>query len=147
MNLQCPKCQSENTQKLSLAVEGGTFNTSGKTLGVGVGGAGVGAFGGASKGKSVSKTAEKYAEPEKLPAILGPLGIMLLAGLVSIFVGGSAITVGLWLAGVTMVLSFIHNFFVFPKEHAAWDAKYICQRCAHVFELGGDEADEEADHA
>ena len=133
MNLQCPKCQSESTQKLSLAVEGGTFNSTGQTIGVGVSNSGVGAFGGASKGKSVSKTAEKYAEPEKLPTIQGPLAIMVAAGVCSLFFGSSAITVGLWIAGIAMVLCFLNNVFSFPKEHAVWDAKYICQRCAHVF--------------
>ena len=139
MNLQCPKCESESTQKLSLAVEGGTFNTSGKTIGVGVGGSGVGAFGGASKEKSVSKTAEKYAEPEKLPTIQGPLAIMLVAGVCSLFLGSGAITVGLWIAVAAMVMCFLNNVFSFPKQHAAWDAKYICQRCAHVFTQGSDE--------
>lgn len=141
MNLQCPQCQSEGTQKLSLAVEGGTFSTSGQTIGVGVAGQGVGAFGASSKGKSVSKTAVKYAEPEKLPTVQGPLAIMVVAGVASLFFGSSAITVGLWIAGAAMVLCFLNNVFSYPKEHAAWDAKYICMRCAHVFDPAADSED------
>jgi hypothetical protein len=72
---------------------------------------------------------------------------MVVAGIVSIFVGGSAITVGLWVAGVSMILSFVYNFFAFPKEHAAWDAKYICQRCAHVFTPGDKTAIEEVEES
>lgn len=133
MNLQCQQCQSDSTQKLSLAVEAGTFKTTGQTIGVGIGGSGAGVFGGSSKGKSVSKTAEKYAEPEKAPAIQGPLAIMVVAGVISIFAGSAAITVGLWVAGIAMVFCLWHNFSRFPAEHAAWDAKYMCLRCGHVF--------------
>lgn len=123
MNLQCPQCQSDHTQKLSLAVEGGTFSSTGQTLGVGVSGSGAGAFGATSKGKSVSKTAEKHAEPEKLPAIRGPLAIMLLAGLASLFFGSGAITVGLWIAGCSMVFCLLYNMFIYRGEHREWDAE------------------------
>lgn len=133
MNLQCQQCQSDSTQKLSLAVDAGTFRTTGQTIGVGASGSGVGVFGGSSKGKSVSKTAEKYAEPDKAPTIQGPLAIMVVAGVVSIFAGSGAITVGLWVAGIAMAFCLWYNFSSFPAEHAAWDAKYMCLRCGHVF--------------
>ncbi len=32
MDLTCPKCRSDNTQKLSLAVEGGTIKSTGMTI-------------------------------------------------------------------------------------------------------------------
>lgn len=94
LQLECPKCGSENTQKLSLAVEGGTVSSRATTLGLGTTGRGGGLVAGSTNGSSKSHLAQKYSAPEKVPAIRGFIAIMICAGVVALFVGTIAIHIG-----------------------------------------------------
>jgi hypothetical protein len=134
MDLSCPQCKSDNTQKLSLLVEGGTSKISTTTFGVG-GAAGHMAVGGAStKGVSVSKLAEKQAAPTKVPVISGSLAILFVAWLISVFAGPTAMTIGYVLVAAVVVFGWRYNWTKYPSEYAEWDKKFICMRCSNVFE-------------
>jgi hypothetical protein len=133
LKLVCPNCGSDNTQKLSLAVEGGTFKSGGTTFGLGGAGRSAGVFAASSKGSSTSKLAEKHAAPEKLPVIGGFFAIMVVAVVAAVFVGGAAIQWGFWVGIAASILSFINNVKNYPKEFVIWDAKYLCLRCSEVY--------------
>lgn len=133
MKLECPKCGSENTQKLSLAVEAGTFSSNSFSFGIGGAGTSMGVLGASTSGASTSKMAQKFAAPEKMPVIGGFLAIMLLAAIAAFFFGGIAITVGFWIGVVAAILALAYNLTSFPREFAEWNAKFLCLRCAEVF--------------
>lgn len=133
MILACPKCSSDNTQKLSLAVEGGTFSNSGVTVGVGAARGGAGLMAASTKGSSTSKLAQKHEAPEKVPVIRGGLSIIVIGWIVSLFAGSWASAVGCLIAAMLAVLGWKYNFKDFPRELAEWNAKYLCLRCSEVF--------------
>lgn len=132
--LTCPKCRSDNTQKLSLAVEGGTFSNRAITIGAGVANAGAGLGAGSTKGTSTSKLAQRHEAPQKIPVIRGGLSILIVAWVVALLAGPWAMTLGYLIAAVAAVWGWIYNFRFYPKEMAAWDAQYLCLRCSEVFE-------------
>lgn len=133
MDLSCPQCKSDQTQKLSLLVEGGTSKTSTTTFGVAGAGGHIGVGGASSSGVSVSKLAEKYAAPAKHPVIRISVAILFLAWLASFFAGAIAMTIGYILIVVVAVLGWRYNWTKFAGEYAEWDSKFICLRCSNVF--------------
>jgi hypothetical protein len=133
MDLTCPNCRSDNTQKLSLAVEGGTFTSRGTTVGVGATGKGAGIMAASTKGASTSQLAEKHAAPEKLHPIGAGIGIVIIAWIVSLFAGETAFTIGCFIAGIAAVWGFKYNLKDYPRELAEWNQKFLCLRCSHVF--------------
>lgn len=133
MNLNCPNCGNENTQKLSLAVASGTFSNRSVSMGAGFTGSGVGVGGGASRGTSTSKFAEQYAEPQKMQPIKMFIAVLILAGFAALFVGSIAITIGFWVGILASLLSIYNNVKVYPREHAEWNSKFLCHRCSMVF--------------
>lgn len=139
LELQCTKCGSDNTQKLSLAVEGGTFSGSSFSIGAGGSRNGGGMFGASTTGSSKSHLAEKYAAPEKLPVIGAFFLVMLFAAIAAIFVGYAAIEIGVILATLLALRSFRKNQKYYPTALAEWQARYICLRCSEVFTPGLDQ--------
>lgn len=133
MEFNCPSCGSESTQKLSLAVAGGTFSNQSVSMGAGLTGTGVGVGGVTTKGTSTSKFAEKNAEPEKLPPIRTFIAVLIFSGFVALFVGGAALQVGFWLGLLAVAFCIYNNVKLFPREHAEWDSKFLCQRCSTIF--------------
>jgi hypothetical protein len=94
------------------------------------------AVGGAStSGVSVSKLAEKHAAPEKVPVIRGSIAILVVAWLVSLFAGPTAMTVAYVLVAAVVVFGWRYNWTKHPAEYAEWDRKYICMRCSNIFEV------------
>ena len=135
MQLSCPLCKSDHTQKLSLLVEGGTSKTSTTTFGVGGVGGNLAAGGALSSGVSISKLAEKYKAPEKTPVIRLSLAILFFAWLISLFAGATAMTIGYLLVVVVAVSGWRYNWTKFGGQFAKWDAKFICLRCSNVSEV------------
>jgi len=133
LKLACPKCGSDNTQKLSLAVEGGTFKNDGTTFGVGGVGRSAGVFAAASQGSSTSKLAQKHAAPEKMPPIQMFFAIMICSVIAALFFGAAAVVWGFWIGIGVSILCIVNNVKSYPKEFAAWDAKYLCLRCSEVY--------------
>lgn len=141
MDLACPKCRSDNTQKLSLAVEGGTFSSKATTLGVGASGGGAGLMAASTNGSSTSQLAQKHAAPTKAPAISGGVGIVVVAWIASLFIGNWVFAVGCLLAAACAIWGWKYNFKDYPRELAEWNAKYLCMRCSDLFTPGAGPAE------
>tara|TARA_B100000378_G_C18051250_1_gene413275 strand:+ start:1288 stop:1746 length:459 start_codon:yes stop_codon:yes gene_type:complete len=133
LQLQCPKCGSDNTQKLSLAVEGGTVTNRATMLGMGTTGRGGALLAGSSSGSSQSQLAQKHAAPTKVPAVRGFIAIMIVAGVAALLFGAVAIHIGFVIGVFAAVRGIIYNVKRYPGILASWDAKYICLRCSDVF--------------
>lgn len=133
MDLVCPKCRSDNTQKLSLAVEGGTFSSKATTVGIGAARGGAGLMAASTSGASTSKLAQKYAAPEKTPAISAGLVIAFISWIISLFTGHWVFVWGCGFAAVCAIWGLKYNFKDYPRELSEWNAKYLCLRCSDVF--------------
>lgn len=138
MDLTCPNCRSDNTQKLSLAVEGGTFASRGITIGVGATGNGAGLMAASTKAASTSQLAEKNAAPTKIPAIGAGLGIIAISWIISLFAGDGAFSIGCIIAVIALLWSWKYNLVNYPRELADWNAKFLCLRCSEVFTPSSD---------
>lgn len=147
MDLACPNCRSDNTQKLSLAVEGGTFSSNATTVGVGATGGGAGLMAASTSGSSTSMLAQKHAAPEKWPVISGGIGIIAVSWIASLFLGNWAFLSGCGLAAILAIFGWKYNFKDYRRELAEWNAKYLCMRCSGVFTPGGGPADADAEIA
>ncbi len=135
--MNCPSCQSENTQRLQTAYEYGTQDISTQSttggIGLGRGGIGIGAAKTKTKGQSQSITAQKAAPPAKKP-YKWPL-IILAFGL---FAMGQkdGIPFGLLIsvtAGWFIYSRFTHNSQVWPGLYAEWEKGWMCHKCGNIF--------------
>lgn len=90
-------------------------------------------FGASTSGSSKSHLAERYAAPEKLPVIGAFFLVMLFAVIAAIFVGSTAIEIGVILGTLLALRSYRRNQKYFPTALAEWQARYICLRCSEVF--------------
>jgi len=146
LNLNCPSCASDNTQRLSVIYEHGMsdVNTSSNTagLGIGRGGLGVGLAKTKTKGTSQTAMSQKASPPPKKP-FLKPLGLIFVAYLVLIiFAGNSKIFGGLvgllWLGGSTAWIAFAikYNTKEWPQLKSTWDDSFLCNRCNQMFHVG-----------
>lgn len=136
LDLSCPRCGSENTQKLSLAVQAGTSTVT--TASALVGGS-SGHFGqglAITGGTSASQLAKEYAEPRRKMVFLPILLALPAAAFLALFH---------WFIGLVILMPFLlkgwvnfsYNRMVQPQRHAEWNAKFICLRCANVFQPEG----------
>lgn len=129
MSYQCPQCQSENIQRVSLAVSQGTKATTFFGIGASAGGIGAGSGGGISQ----TMQAQNLTPPSAKKVIWWLLGLLLflpaalhqmpIPMFVSLVCGGGVIR------------AVIYNKREFPKEFADWKQLWVCQRCANVFKL------------
>jgi len=132
MSLNCPKCNSENTQKLSITYQGGISNNQSEIVGLGVG-RGIGGGVATATGTSITDLAQRYAPPAKKSLSLTHVGLILFVGLILSgffsfsFLIAIAIVIGIYISNAK------HNSEVFPAEFAEWDGKFLCLRCENVF--------------
>lgn len=159
MELNCPKCKSENTQKITAIVDSGTTHSRGKTTSVGVGSVGgrmaVGSSTGTTNTTHKTALAQKFPTPSKRPEgyivkfvfgtlLVGSLGYFLLTSITNTHGGLFSIILGLIAYGVTgkFLLQFLknksdankaYNETVYPQEQRAWDNGFYCHRCENVF--------------
>lgn len=145
MELNCPSCHSENTQKLSAVYESGLSNIAAQTHGVGIGlgrrGLSVGAGAASTSGTSQTVVSQRAAPPQKkgfLKPLLKILGVSVVAALVvsSLHIPFLGIVVDLaWFAGsgawVYHALRYNATTWVMLTEE--WQKSFLCHRCNHVF--------------
>ncbi|WP_410498126.1 hypothetical protein [Chitinibacter sp. S2-10] len=130
----CPKCQCENTQKLSIIHSHGTSNIETTTAGAGLGGGGL--AGGAAKtsGTSQSNLAKKYEPPQK-QSLFALIVTCTVIGFIASFFWGpllyAFVALGIYLA----YLAYKENKNEFPIKYAKWNASFLCMRCENVFEV------------
>ncbi len=142
-NLSCPKCQSENTQKLSGIVASGTSQS--QSVSVGSFGGTVG--GAASFGTTSSTTntttqsvlAKKLAAPRKKATILLLIGfgflILLAWGMFGKYLG-TLVAAGLGYWGyLKYQKNCLYNADVFPRLLDDWNNSFYCHRCENVFRI------------
>jgi len=141
----CKKCNSENTQKLSLIYENGTNNisTNSKTTGVGFGrgGIGIGSASTNTSGKSQSILAQKLSPPKKNSYLLAGFVMILGAvfsfnlfelsiknsffGLIGIFILAFGIKI--------FRVNYKYNTNTFPKKYLEWTKTWHCNKCGNLY--------------
>lgn len=158
MDLSCPKCKSDSTQKITAIVDNGTTHSTGRSSSVGIAttGRGFGVGSAVTTSSSVSKTAlaTKFARPKPKPKvypIAGTIFLMLLVGWIpssvvaSILGGGTfAGLIGFLTFGGTSYLLFKflakkalaikeYNTNLYPRLLHDWENGFFCHRCEAVF--------------
>lgn len=146
--MKCPKCESENTQRLEVTFNSGTQNisTSSNSTGIGIGSGGrIGVGLGRTKtsGQSQSILAQQVAPPAKKSLKWSAIGIAI--GLVSALPSLSAGTVSAFLSGVVIltIWSGISGYFFYsrfqfnskewPGLHQRWSESWICHKCGGIY--------------
>jgi len=153
MELRCPKCNSTDLKKVSLAYEEGSFRDEAQTriraAVVGGGGADL-IVGRASTRASHQSTLSKRLTPpvkwsyRKL--MFWSVLVFLCGGWLVFYVntitknastvGSPALTAYGAIAAVifALILGLVvrHNLSVYPKRFAEWDRSFVCQRCGTV---------------
>lgn len=136
--MKCPKCESENTQRLEVVYHGGTqdINTTSMTVG-GAHGVAFGIGGAATKtsGQSQSILAQRAAPPSK-KSYKWALLIMLI-GFVSMAPGTAvAVITGLLIMAAGGYLGknvFQFNSNQFPTLFQEWLDSWLCNKCGTVY--------------
>jgi hypothetical protein len=144
MDYCCPKCKSENIQRLSVIYEGGlsVINMESRGSGVGYAGAGAGVAAGVSRTTGTSQTtASQRAAPPTRKTYVKPILAILVVGWISSapFTGFAGDLVGAltWIAvGGWGFYVFQYNSKRWPPLKAVWDSSFLCSRCHEVFVLG-----------
>lgn len=140
----CKKCNSENTQKLSLIYENGTnsISTNSKTVGVGVGtGFVIGRASTETSGKSQSILAEKVSPPKKnsylLASFIIVVGLIFLANVnetnIKDYIFG---LIGILLLGFGIKIirvTYRYNSNSFPKKYLEWTKSWHYNKCGNIY--------------
>ncbi len=153
MDLCCPKCNSTDLKKVSLAHEEGLFGSEGRTRlrAVAVSGGGPDLVVGraTTRGTEQSALSKKLTPPVKwsyLKVIGWSVLVFLCAGWLVFYVNTvttNATTVisapltafGLISGAVFVLLLFVvwkHNHSNYQTQYAQWDKSFICERCGTV---------------
>ncbi len=136
--MNCPKCNSENVQRLSVIYQSGThkINTSSTTVGGGYfSGPGIGIGSTATSGKQQSIIAKKAAPPSKrsyLPLLLLVPGFLIFR----YSDGGLNALIGfiLMLASVAWVyFAYRYNSGEWREKQSIWEASWHCNRCGEIY--------------
>lgn len=150
MSLNCPKCGTENTQKLSIIHSSGftNINTTSSGVGIGIGksGIGVGVGSGSTTGTHQNALSATYSPPPKAKD-----GMNVFVALVSflifpfllfnfkvdvVMISSIIFCVCFFLLAVNSVRSNSkYNREVWPKLYDEWQRSFLCLRCEHVFTL------------
>ncbi len=143
--MNCPKCNSENTQKFSVIYESGTskINLQSQSFGAGLldgllgNQGGVGAAHTDTKGVSQTVSANQTSPPLKKSNILAYL--LIGAGIVSFiidripiqerFIGLASLGGG----GYLFYINYIYNKKQWPEFYNAWMKMWKCNKCGNTF--------------
>lgn len=139
--MKCPKCESENTQRLQVAFQNGTQNisTSSRSTGIGIssnGSLGLGLGSSKTSGQSQTILAQQVAPPPKKslkwPVIGGIVGWILLTSKGPIAV----ILIGIAILGISGYLIYQRRQFnskEWPGLYQHWSNSWICHKCGDVY--------------
>jgi hypothetical protein len=142
MSLSCPKCSSDQTQRISILYHSGTNTISTSTVGAAIGSGHSAAVGvAATSGQAQSLLAQQLAPPQEQQS-LGSCWVIILG-----FIGG--VLGGAWsgqvllfyiLMGGSFLWAFAlakqaHNFNrkEFHRLYVEWGKQFMCLRCGHRF--------------
>jgi hypothetical protein len=153
MDLRCPKCNSTDLKKVSLAYQEGLFRTDARTRlrAAVVGGNGPDLVVGraTTRGAQQSALSKQLSPPVKwsyLKVVFWSVLLFLCIGWIVFYVNAamtnSSMVIsapltlfGLVSAGIFVSLLFFvwrHNHATYIGQHAEWDRSFICQRCSAV---------------
>ena len=153
MDLRCPKCNSTDLKKVSLAYEEGVYRTNARTRlsAAVVGGNGPDLVVGrtTTRGTQQSALSKVLTRPKKWPylkLLRWSVLVFVSIGWIVFYVntvtrsGSSVASVPLAIYAVLsaclfVVLSFLywkHNHSTYPRQYAQWNRSFMCQRCGAV---------------
>jgi hypothetical protein len=153
MDLHCPKCNSTDLKKVSLAYEEGLYQTEGRTrlraVAVGSGGPDLVVGRATTRGSQQSDLAKKLTPPMKwsyLKVIGWSVLVFVCVSWLVFYVNTvttNARTVSsfpltfftLISAAIFAFLLFFvwrHNHFTYKQRYAQWDRSFLCERCGAV---------------
>lgn len=136
--MNCPSCQSENTQRLQVAYEYGTQNISTESRTVGILGqtqGGAGGVGSVTKttGQAQSILAQKAAPPAKRsykwPIIIFLIGMWFITQPHIMVYGLPFLGIGAY----WWYLSFTYNSQVWPGLYQKWTTGWVCHKCGSIY--------------
>ena len=140
--MKCPKCESDNTQRLEVAFHSGTQNTTATTnsAGLGFSGGRVGIAGGVSKtsAQTQSTLAIACSPPEKkslkkLHRVIGAGGLLVVfgwgLGWIYPLCGVASVAFGLYRLRADSQF----NSQEWPKLHQHWAESWICHKCGNNY--------------
>ena len=138
--MKCPKCGSEDCQRLEVVFEGGTqnINTTSRTSGAGItGGASMGGALAHTKttGTSQSTLAQKASPPQKQK--LGVFIVMIIVGFFML----SAVSIVWKILGVLLMIGagylifkvVTYNINEYPKKYQYWLNEWLCHKCGTIY--------------
>lgn len=144
--MKCPKCESENTQRLEVAFQGGTQNisTSSYSTGIGIGSGGrigVGTGRTTTSGQSQSLLAQQVSPPAKKSYKWPAITLFFLAGLLGSIaqsfigkVGGEILSLAIvGASGYLIYLRYQFNSKEWPGLYQHWSESWICHKCGGVY--------------
>jgi len=134
--IQCPQCESEQVQRVSVAYQSGVSTVQSHTVGVGlVAGGALGVGGAKTRGTQQSALSQSLAPPSKR-RMRGGI-ILAVVGLFSLLAapGGEKITgLILLLGGCAWAYpSYRYNHQQYPALMNQWHAEFFCNVCGHIF--------------
>jgi hypothetical protein len=153
MDLSCPKCNSTDLKKVSLAFQSGLYRTDARTrlrgVVVGEGGPNVVVGRATTRGIQQTELSKHISPPAKWSYVkpIGWSGVVTLIALVLYVqyvmaspVPASSLPVKLYVVFAPLVLFLLvgivwrHNHSAYKQKYARWNESYICERCGMVFE-------------
>ena len=153
MDLRCPKCNSTDLKKVSLAYQEGLSQTQGRTRlrAVAVGGGGPDLVMGraTTRGSQQSAFSKQLSPPVKwsyLKVIGWSVLVFLFAGWLVFYVNtvttnattvsSASLTFFALISGAIFALLLFlasrHNHSIYQAQYAQWDKSFICERCGTV---------------
>ncbi len=155
MDLRCPKCNSTDLKKVSLAHEEGLFRSEGRTrlraVVAGVGGPDLVVGRATTRGTEQSALSKKLTPPLKwsyLKVIGWSVLVFVCVGWLVFYVNtittnattvsSAPLTVFALISGaIIALLCFLvwkHNHSIYQRRFAKWDRSYVCLRCGAICE-------------
>ena len=155
MDLRCPKCNSTDLKKVSLAYEEGLFRSEGRTrlraVAVGSGGPDLVVGRATTRGTEKSALSKKLTPPVKwsyLKVIGWSVLVFLFAGWLVFYkntvttnattVSSAPLTFFALISGAIFALLLFlvwrHNHSSYLTQCAQWDKSFICERCGTVIQ-------------
>jgi|SRR5882762_7073783 len=153
MDLRCPKCNSTDLKKVSLAYQEGLFRTEARTrirgILVGSGGPGILVGSAETKGTHQTSVSKRLSPPKKwsyLRLVIGFAAVSLMALILYIHnvMANSTISSSLpvklygfsacFVLGLGIFLTWRHNHSIYTAHFAQWDRSFVCRKCGAVSE-------------
>ena len=153
VELNCPKCQSDDVRRLSLIHKAGASTFEAATSAIGIGGGGEGFLGGlvgaSTSGRQRTKLSQEAAPPRRRELSTFEFAC-LIVGAIMIFVNLSSVTnpsgPNLWFiigiagvanGGVALYRAIKWNRDEHPALQKRWEDSFMCMRCGDVFVPAG----------